>query len=177
MAAGDVSNAAFDRAGSVLKRALTGISADQIRQQPAGPESNPIGWLSWHLTRVHDRTFSTLLGKPELWSSDGWAERFKLSAETGTGGRNTLDEVRAFDPISPDNLLAYWEAVRDQRSRPFLEGLADSDLDTPTPGEPVMPPNETIKIAIARVTSDAIQHIGQIAYARGLVDRHGWYGA
>ena len=36
---------------------------------------------------------------------------------------------------------------------------------------------ETVKATIARSTSDTFQHIGQIAYVRGLVDKHGWYGA
>ncbi len=176
MSTGSISQAAFDRIGGVLTRALSDLSEEQLRIQPAGDQSNPIGWLAFHLCRVHDRNFSLLLGEPESWESDGWADRFGLPVETGTLGRATLEEVRAFNPTNSETLLAYWEAAR-ERSRQFLETLSDADLDNSSPISDKIPPNETIKISIARVTGDTIQHIGQIAYARGLVDRHGWYGA
>ncbi len=178
MGAGDISEAAFERAGGVLVRALTGLSIEQLRKQPAGPESNPIGWLAWHLSRVHDNNFSTLLAEEQVWVSEGWCDRFRLSPETGSGSRSTLDEVRAFDPIGSELLIGYWGAVRAQSHR-FLERLRDEELDTPTkhPASYAGPSGETFKLTIARTTGDTIQHIGQVAYARGLVDRHGWYGA
>ncbi len=177
MAAGDISQAAFDRIGDTLVKALAGLSYDQIKKQPAGPDSNPIGWMAWHLTRVHDNNFSNLLGQEPAWTAEGWCQRFGLPPETGTGGRATLDEVRAFDPKGADTLIGYWQAAR-ARSREFLERLLDEDLDKPTPARPgSATPPETFKVTVARVTSDAFQHVGQICYARGLVDRHGWYGA
>ena len=176
MSAGEIPNATLDRVGGVLTRALAGLSVEQLRKQPAGPESNPIGWLAWHLARVHDGAFSNLFGHEQVWVSEGWCDKFSLSPYTLSGGRSTLDEVRAFDPIDADTLLGYWEAVR-ARSRDFLEQLKDEDIEAPTPTRPNQPQNETVKITVARVTSDASQHIGQIAYARGLVDKHGWYGA
>jgi hypothetical protein len=178
MGAGDVSDTAFERAGGVLIRALTGMSVEQLRTQPAGPESNSIGWLSWHLSRVHDQGFSNLLGrKKTAWLAERWYEKFDLPSEIGSGGRSTLDDVRAFDPIDSQTLIGYWEAAR-SRSREFLAGLRDEELDSPTPTHHGGPPGpETYKITIARVTGDTIQHIGQVAYARGLIDEHGWYGA
>lgn len=175
MPVGTVPNATLDRVGSVLTRALDGLSIDQLQKQPAGPESNPIGWMAFHLSRVHDAGFSVLLGKPQLWRSDGWHEKFGLTPETGSLGGSTLDQVRVFNPVSAELLLAYWNAVR-ERSREFLEGLQEDDIDKPTPPGSG-PANEVYRTTIARITSDTSQHIGQIAYARGLVDRHGWYGA
>ena len=175
MAPGRIPQATFDRVGAVLVRALDGLSVEQLRKQPAGPESNPIGWLAWHLSRVHDSNFSNLLGEEPAWTAEQWWERFGLSPETGTGIRATTDEVRAFDPIDAPTLLGYWQAAR-TRSHKLLEGLTDDDVDRSTPGG-AGPGSEIFALTIARVTSDASQHIGQIAYARGLVDRHGWYGA
>ena len=175
MAPGRIPQATFDRVGAVLVRALDGLSVEQLRKQPAGSESNPIGWLAWHLSRVHDTNFSNLLGEEQAWTTEQWWERFGLNPETGTGIRATTDEVRAFDPIDAPTLLAYWQAAR-ARSHKLLDGLTDDDVDRATPGG-AGPGSETFALTIARVTSDASQHIGQIAYARGLVDRHGWYGA
>jgi hypothetical protein len=175
MGVGNVPQATFDRVGAVLTRALDGLSVDQLRMQPAGPESNPIGWLAWHLARVHDTSFSALLGVDQAWVADRWCAKLGLPPETGTGIRSTLDAVRAFDPVDAGTLLGYWEASRGQ-SRRVLDHLTEEQLSQPSP-EGAGPGNETFTLTIARVTSDTSQHIGQIAYARGLVDKHGWYGA
>ena len=176
MGVGTIPDAIFDRVGAVLTRALDGLSIEQLKQQPAGPTSNPIGWLAFHLVRVHDISFSHLLGKEPAWSAERWHERFGVPVETGTLMGSTLDEVRAFEPVAAEVFVGYWEAAR-ARSREFLEALQDDEIDTPTPSSSgsSLPP-ETYKTTIARATSDTSQHIGQIAYARGLVDQHGWYG-
>ena len=175
MSAGAISNAAYDRIGGVLRRALTGLSRDQLTVQPAGPESNPIGWLAWHLTRTQDKNYSLLLGEEEAWAAGGWAQRFGLDADRGSGNGDSLDQVRAFDPIDADTLLAYFDVCR-EKSRRFLDAVTEADLDAPSPASAASA-NETVRVSVARVTGDLIQHIGQIAYIRGLVDRHGWYGA
>ena len=174
MSAGEISNAAYDRIGGVFQRALTGLSIEQLGEQPSGPESNPIGWLAWHLTRTQDKTYSQLLGEEEAWTAGRWCERFGQPSDRGTGNGDSLEQVRAFDPIDSDTLIAYFEAAR-AKSRRFLDGVTDDDLEKPSAAGVAR--DETIKLSIARVTGDLIQHTGQIAYIRGLVDRHGWYGA
>jgi hypothetical protein len=177
MGAGTVPDATFDRVGGTLLRALDGLSIEQLRKQPAGPESNPIGWMAFHLSRVHDNTFSALLGKEQVWREDKWFEKFDLPPETTSLGGNTLDQVRAFDPVSADVLAGYWSAVR-ARSHEYLESMLNEDIEKMSPSSPPsVPEPETIRLTIARVTSDTSQHIGQVAYVRGIVDRHGWYGA
>ena len=176
MSTGTLSQAAFDRIGDTLVRALTGLSPEQLRRQPAGPDSNPIGWMTWHLSRGHDRNFSTLLGKEPAWVTDGWHERFRLPSDIGGGGGATIEEVRAFDPIDAETLIGYWLAAR-TRSRELLDAIQDSDLDRLTPAGASRVQNEAFKGTIARMMSDAFQHIGQVCYVRGLVDRPGWYGS
>ena len=176
MSAGTISQAAYDRIGGVMTRALTGLSPEQLRTQPAGPESNPIGWMAFHLSRGHDANFSNLLGQETAWAAERWYERFGVPADRSSGIGDSLDDVRAFDPIDAETMLGYWEAAR-ARSRALLGSLTDADLDKPTPPRPGSTMEETVKATIARSTSDTFQHIGQIAYVRGLVDKHGWYGA
>ena len=118
--------------------------------------------------------YSRLLGTEEAWVADGWHERFGLAPDRGTGNGDSLEQVRGFDPVDAETLMAYFEAAR-AKSRAFLEAVKDEDLEKPSAVG--VPQNETIKISIARVTGDLIQHTGQIAYVRGLVDKHGWYGA
>lgn len=175
MGVGTISNAAYDRIGGVLERALDGLTLEQLTTQPAGPESNPIGWLTWHLTRTQDRNYSILANKTSLWVEEKWYEKFNLPEITGTGNGDSLEQVRNFDPISSDILLSYFKAAR-ERSRAFLEALNEEDLDSPSP-EPMRERDKIIKVSIGRVTGDLMQHIGQVAYIRGLVDKHGWYGA
>ena len=152
MSAGTIPQAAFDRIDSVMKRALAGLSAEQLRTQPAGPDSNPIGWMAWHLSRVHDTNFSNLLGQGQAWVTEGWHERFGLPATLGSGGGDSLDDVRAFDPLDAATTLGYWDAAR-ARSRAFLDALTDAGLDTPTPPRPSSANNEeTYAQTVARVT-------------------------
>ena len=173
MSAGAISNAAYDRIGGVLERALSGLTPEQLSAQPAA-EGNPIGWLAWHLARVHDSNFSSLLGEDEAWTADGWHRRFGMESNVGTGVGTSLDQVRAFDPVGAETLLGYFGAAR-AKSRRYLDALAGDALERPSPVG--IPRNETVAVSIARLTGDLIQHIGQIAYVRGLIDRHGWYGA
>ena len=108
MSAGEISNAAYDRIGGVFNRALTGLSIEQLKAQPSGPEGNPIGWTAWHLTRTQDRNYSQLLGTEEAWVADGWHERFGLAPDRGTGNGDSLEQVRGFDPVDAETLMAYF---------------------------------------------------------------------
>ncbi|MQF87396.1 MAG: DinB family protein [SAR202 cluster bacterium] len=175
MGVGTISNAVYDRIGGVLERALTGLTYEQLTTQPAGRESNPIGWIAWHLIRTQDHNYSILADKASLWIENEWHKQFNLPQDRGTGNGDSLDQVRSFDPISSELLLSYHKAAR-ERSREYLENLSEEDLDRPSP-ESMRERDQVVKVTIARVTGDLMQHIGQIAYIRGLVDEHGWYGA
>ncbi|HCH35871.1 MAG TPA: hypothetical protein DEU64_04345, partial [Dehalococcoidia bacterium] len=91
MGVGTISNAVYDRIGGVLERALTGLTLEQLTTQPAGPESNPIGWVAWHLARTQDHNYSILLNKPSLWVEKKWHEQFNLPENTGTGNGDSLE--------------------------------------------------------------------------------------
>src|SRR5262249_52801975 len=58
-----------------LQRALAGLTPAAVRWQPA-LHTNHIAWLVWHMARVEDRWISRLRQRPEVWTADGWAERF-----------------------------------------------------------------------------------------------------
>jgi hypothetical protein len=54
------------------------------------PEANSIAWLVWHLTRIQDDHVAGVAGVEQVWTSQGWGERFGLPfdpRDTGYGHR------------------------------------------------------------------------------------------
>ena len=62
-----------------LRRVVDGLTPDQLAHRTA-PEANPIGWLAWHLVRVQDDHVADVAGREQVWTADGWADRFGLAA-------------------------------------------------------------------------------------------------
>ena len=104
----------LNRSDSVLRRALEELTAEDLRKQPAGEGSNPIGWLVWHLSRARDSLVAGLSGQPTVWESDGWAARFGME---GNGPRFKPEDVHTFDPKDLATLTGYFEAVARRRRR------------------------------------------------------------
>ena len=172
MAVGRVIKDALDRNERYLLPAVEGLSVEDLRRRPA-PESNPIGWLMWHLSRVQDYAVSTITGQETVWVRDGWNERFAMApdpAYRGNGDAN--DRVDAFSPPDAETLIGYYRAVR-ANTDAFLDGLTDDDLARMVPpvrGTELVPLAERLPGVIV----ESIHHGGQIAYARGAIEGRGW---
>ena len=78
------------------------------------------------------------------------------------------EDVRAVRPDSAAALLDYFDAV-DARTQDALSALTPSDLDRIV--DPDWDPPVTLGVRLISVADDAIQHIGQAAYVRGLLGR------
>jgi len=167
----DYFKATLTRAENTLLRALDGLSPDDLRKQPAGPGSNPIGWLAWHLSRVQDGWMTRIAGGKQEWEEHGWAAKFGFN---GDPPQYTPDNVHTFDGMNAELLLGYYKAVR-ARTDARLDALTSADYDRelppPAPGRPAM----TVGAVLALIMGDNLQHIGQIAYLRGLIKGQGWY--
>jgi len=165
----------FMRISQEMEGLLNGLTVEVINQQPR-PDCNSIAWLTWHLTRSHDRNMSEVAGKEQLWISDGWHARFNLPpnpAETGYG--HSTEEAAAFRAPDSNTLLEYYRAVL-ERIQDYVSGtLSETELkresESPTFGS-VNP----VRKRVAGVISDGLQHVGQAAYARGLLKGKGWLG-
>jgi uncharacterized damage-inducible protein DinB len=160
----------------ILLKALEGLTPDILQHQPA-PDSNPIGWLMWHLSRVQDNHVSAMAGKQHVWVTEGWNARFgREHLPTSDRGRgHTSDQVREFRAPDATTLIAYYEAVRVETHR-FLDGLSEQDLDRPVPaveGDGTVP----LRTRLEMVIVDCLQHSGQIAYLRGLLQGKGWFAS
>ena len=164
---------ALNYADKALRRALEELTPEELRMQPAGPDSNPIGWLAWHLTRVQDNSGSALLGKELAWVADGWHEKFGLGSDSRKFTGFTIEEVKAFDPIDGKTLLGYYECVNGH-TQELVNRLTTEGMSKEIPADPGRPNTVGTRLAVAM--GDNIQHIGQISYVMGLIKGHGWYG-
>jgi uncharacterized damage-inducible protein DinB len=158
----------FGRVDDEIEGAIEGLSADQLATAPE-PGANTIGWLVWHLTRVEDSHVAELVEEDQLWSDGPWAARFGLPPDPDNSGYgHTADDVLAVRPDGLDALRDYYRAVR-ERTSAFLATLAPADLDRVV--DERWDPPVTLGVRLISIADDEIQHAGQAAYARGLLDR------
>ena len=172
MSVGQVIKDALDRNERYMLAAIDGLSPEDLRARPAA-ESNPIGWLMWHLTRVQDYAVSTITEKETLWVRDGWHERFGMAPDPAyRGNGDTNEQVDAFAAPDVETLAAYYKAVR-ANTDAFLDSLTDADLTRMVPpvrGTDLVPLSERLPGVIV----ESIHHGGQVAYARGALKGKGW---
>ena len=163
----------MERADGVLIPAVEGLTPEELRAQPAGPETNPIGWLTWHLAKVQDDYLALISGSPTLWERDDWGSRFP-NAEHAL--HMAPDEVGAFDPVDASTLLEYHVAVR-KRGSEVMGSLSPDEFETTR--DPIYPNGRPMTVAniLAMVVSDTVQHVGQVAYLRGILREAGWYSS
>ena len=159
----------FGRIHESVHRVLDGLSPEDLRHRVDG-EANTIAWLVWHLTRVQDDHVCDAFDVPQVWTSQGWAERFALPfAPSATGyGQHSADVAAVVVPVA--DLIGYHEEVHARtvgllgRLQPFdLDRVVDESWDPPV----------TLGVRLVSVIADDLEHVGQAAYVRGIVLRAG----
>ncbi len=166
----DVSALLVDSAGRVSEQVpevVGGLEGDDLAWQPE-PGANSIAWLVWHLTRVADEYSAEYVGSAPRWTAEGWFERFALPfGPEAHGYGQSADEV-AQVRVSAELLTGYHAAVA-----PVLAGLLGS-LDQEALDRVVdenWDPRVTLGVRLVSIVDDMVQHIGQAAYVRGMLDR------
>ncbi|GGK03441.1 hypothetical protein GCM10010123_36720 [Pilimelia anulata] len=158
----------YGRLPDLVRAAVTDLTPDRLGFAPAAG-ANPAGWLVWHLSRVQDHHVAALLGADQLWVAGGWAPRFGLDPDPeNTGYGHTPDEVAAVRPESWQVLVEYHAAVH-ERTADYLAGLTPADLDRVV--DRAWDPPVTLGVRLVSIADDGLQHAGQAAYLRGLLDR------
>jgi Protein of unknown function (DUF664) len=158
---------AFNRIQGTVHAVLSKTDAGILSYRP-DPDANSVAWLLWHLTRVQDDHVADAAGTEQVWTAEGWAERFGLPfdpSETGYGQGSA--EVAAVQ-VSAELLGGYHDAVH-RASVAFVRGLADTDFDRIV--DTSWSPPVTLGVRLVSVISDDLQHAGQAAYVRGLAIR------
>lgn len=161
----DLFSDAFARIRDNVHQAVADLSPEELASRPDG-RGNPIAWLVWHLTRIQDDHVAGVAGIEQLWTAEGWVERFGLPFAPGaTGYGHSSDDVSAVK-IDGARLAAYHDAVHAQTAR-YLSTLEGDNLDRVVDDR--WDPPVTLAVRLVSVVDDNVQHAGQAAYVRGLL--------
>jgi len=156
---------AFSRVPETVGRAVDGLSEDQLASRPAAG-ANTLAWLAWHIARGQDSQIADLAGTEQVWTADGWVERFGLpfpAEALGYGmSRDDVGRVRA----SAELLNGYLGAVH-ERTVAYLRTLSADDFETVV--DEAWDPPVTVGVRLVSILDDCVQHAGQAGYARGVL--------
>lgn len=159
----DLLTDSFTRVAELVED-FRGLPADVATARPA-PEANTIAWLLWHLSRVQDDHVADLARRDQVWA-DGWYERLGVPFDFGdTGFGHTAKQVaQVTAPV--DDIAAYHADVHamslgyvDSVDAAELRRIVDSAWDPPV----------TASVRLVSLIGDCLQHAGQAAYVRGLL--------
>nr|WP_205692905.1 DUF664 domain-containing protein [Cellulomonas sp. IC4_254] len=155
----------FGRIGDLVHGVLDGVGEDELTAR-LGPEANTIAWLVWHLARVEDAQVADVAGTEQVWTADGFAERFGLPFGTdATGYGQSPDEV-AQVRVEADLLRAYADATR-AATDAYLRRLSEEDLGRVI--DERWDPPVTVGVRLVSVLGDVLEHAGQAAFVKGVV--------
>ena len=164
----------LQRNWDMIESALEGMDDKMLSSAPAA-ECNSAAWILWHLSRVMDMFVHLRLQDAEqLWTRDGWAEKFNV--EPGIEDRGvgwTAEQVAAWTPPSREVQVGYYRAVK-SATQTYLAQVTEEELAR----EIVLPPlaePRSIAACFGQVMWDNLAHGGQIAYLRGLFLGMGWH--
>ena len=154
-------------------RALEGLDDTVITARP-NDDSNSIGWLLFHKTRIADRfVHAWCQNAPQLWIKDRWHIKFGLDDDPeNTGGGWTKEQVAAWKVPAKEVLIGYYESVK-TAARDYLGSMSMAEYER----ELTIPPRPTASIGalLGVLAFDNCVHGGQIAYLRGYYQGMGWF--
>jgi Protein of unknown function (DUF664) len=144
---------------------LTDGLTDEVSNYRPTTNANSIAWLIWHSARVQDIQLAHVAGVEQVWTRDGWVDRFGLDLpRNDTGYGHGPDEVAKVH--APADLLSgYYHAVH-ELSLDYVAGVTadeacrvvDTNWDPPV----------TASARLVSIIDDCAQHLGQAAYLRGI---------
>ncbi len=147
---------------------LTDGLTDEQSNYRSSPNANSIAWLLWHSARVQDVQVAGLADAAQVWTRDGWVDRFGLDLprdDTGYG-HSPEQVVRVQAPA--DVLAGYYHDVHTFTleyvaavTADELARVVDTHWDPPV----------TASARLVSIIDDCAQHLGQAAYLRGIADR------
>ena len=149
---------------SELRVALDGLTTEERRFQP-GPASHHIDFAVWHMARVEDHWIQRFaISAREIWRRDGWHEKLGLP-ERGSGFGFKAEQVTNLPQFDIHEMMAYYESVRDGTFK-YLDDVTPEGLERVP--DPDRQPGYTIGRMFSHLIVEESQHVGQIAYLRGL---------
>lgn len=158
---------AFGRVKEAVHGAVGGLSREQLTYR-VDPDANTIAWLVWHLTRIQDDHLAALAGAEQVWHRDDWVGHFGLPFDRNAHGYgHSSRDVAAVD-VPGELLLGYHDAVHTETVS-YLDGLQEEEYDEIV--DRSWDPPVTRAVRLVSVVEDDMQHVGQAAFVRGVVER------
>jgi Protein of unknown function (DUF664) len=158
---------AFGRIREAVHGSIDGLTPQQLAIQ-LDDEANSIAWLVWHLTRIQDDHVAAAAGTEQVWTAFGWVDRFGLKLPLEDTGYGHTPAQVAVVTSNEEMLRSYHDAVYDATCA-FLGPLADNDFDRIV--DERWDPPVTLGVRLVSVITDDLQHAGQAAFVRGIVER------
>ncbi len=165
MTPADLLTDAFSRVLGVVENVLDGADDALLTQRP-GPDANSIAWLVWHLTRVQDDHVAHVAGTEQVWTEDGYADRFALPLDPRDIGYGHSSE-QVGSVLAPAGLLLDYHRATHARTLGYVGALSGDDLDRVV--DTRWDPPVTLGVRLVSVVDDCAQHAGQAAYVKGLL--------
>ena len=166
MDARDVLHEAASRPAAEAKALIDTLPEGALNAH-AGGHTNSIAWLLWHAGRQMDVQLAQLNGEPQVWHSQGFDFRFNLGKLGDTVGYgHTAEQARAVVVEDAALLVEYLGAATTTLSE-YIAGLSEADLDDVI--DTSWTPHVTCGVRLVSMIDDAAQHVGQAAYATGIL--------
>ena len=166
MDARDILREAASRPATEAKALIDTLPAGALNAH-AGGHTNSIAWLLWHAGRQMDVQLAQLNGEPQVWHGQGFNSRFNLGELGDTEGYgHTAEQARAV-VVEDAALLVEYLSVTAAALSEYIAGLSEADLDDVI--DTSWTPHVTRGVRLVSMIDDAAQHVGQAAYATGIL--------
>ncbi|WP_246456146.1 mycothiol transferase [Nocardioides mesophilus] len=166
-AATDLLIDALDRVREGVHEVVDGLDRGQLAAR-VDDGANSIAWLVWHLTRIEDDHVAGVAGTDQVWHTEGWYDRFGLPLPRHDHGYGHTAEQVASVVVEPDLLLGYHDATH-AAAVAYLRTLEDAEMSRVV--DTRWDPPVTLAVRLVSVVNDCTQHVGQAAFARGILQR------
>ena len=160
----DLLRDAFTRLIEHVDDLTDGLTDEMACYRPT-PNANSITWLIWHSARVQDIQLADVAGVEQVWTRDGWVDRFGLELpRNDTGYGHGPDDVAKV--LAPVGLLSgYYHAVH-KLSLSYIATVTADELSRIV--DTSWDPPVTAGARLVSIIDDCAQHLGQAAYLRGI---------
>jgi Protein of unknown function (DUF664) len=166
MSSADLLADGFGRIREIVHDVLDGLTDSELLYR-VDPAANSICWQVWHLTRVQDDHVAAASGLTQVWLS-GWEGRFGLTLHPQDIGYGQSAEQVAL-VRAPGHLLADYHDATYEQTIAFVRTLTEDDMAKVV--DRAWRPPVTMAVRLVSVLSDDLQHAGQAAFIRGLIER------
>ncbi len=155
---------AFTRLIEHVDELTAGLTDKQANYRPS-PDANSIAWLIWHSARQQDLQVCDIAGVEQVWTRDGWAERFGLDLGGNDHGYGHSPDDVGKVRVPADLLAGYYHAVH-KVTLEFIASVTPEELDRVV--DENWDPPVTAGVRLVSIIDDSAQHLGQAAYVRGI---------